>query len=157
MGERGLSGIDKLARAAGLLLANLFGGIGGRYSRPEQMTALDWNDLRKDLLRVADIAEDVLMGLPALMEKTMSAALPAIHLQITLASLPFLGRLHDGYNDVPESLDEFMYVAEKQRVIMLHSPVHLTAVFRVLQGIHENHSMSRVVPRIKGSFSGFRN
>jgi hypothetical protein len=146
-----LSGIDKLARAAGLLLANLFGGIGGRYSRPEQMTALDWNDLRKDLLRVADIAEDA-MGLSAFMETTVPAALPAIHLQITLASLPLLGRLHDGYNNDPKSLDEFMYVAEKQRVIALHSPVHLTAVFRVLQGIHENHSMFRVVPRFKGAF-----
>jgi hypothetical protein len=120
------------------------------------MTALDWNELRKDLRRVADIAEDVFLNLSELMEETMSTALPAIHLQITLASLPLLGRLHDGYNHVPKSLDEFMYVAEKQRVIMLHSPAHLTAVFRVLQGIHENHSMLRVVPHFKGAFSGFR-
>jgi hypothetical protein len=73
-----------------------------------------------------------------------------------LASLPLLGRLHDGYNHVPKSLDEFMYVAEKQRVIVLHSPVHLTAVFRVLQGIHENHYKYRVVSRFKASLSGLR-
>jgi hypothetical protein len=96
------------------------------------MTVLYWNELQKDLLRVADIAEEVFLDLSELMEETMSTALPAIHLQITLASLPLLGNGDNCYNHVPAGLDKFMYVAEKRRVIMLHSPAHLTAVFCVL-------------------------
>jgi hypothetical protein len=98
------------------------------------MTVLCWNELQKDLLRVADIAEEVFLDLSELMEETMSTALPAIHLQITLASLPLLGRghLHNYYNRFPAKLDKFMYVAGMRRVIMLHSPAHLTAVFCVL-------------------------
>jgi hypothetical protein len=124
-GKEGLSDIDKLARAAGILLANL---SGLRYSRPKRMTFLDWNSLQNDLLRVADIAEKMSPDLSQLMQDTMSTALPAIHVQKTLASLPLLGSCHKTYDHVPETLDKFMYVAEKRRVTMLHSPGHLTAV-----------------------------
>jgi hypothetical protein len=92
------------------------------------MTVLDWNSLQNDLLRVADIAEKVSTDLSQLMQDTMSTALPAIHVQKTLASLPFLGFFHNDINHVPDKLNEFMYVAEKRRVTMLHSPAHLTAV-----------------------------
>jgi hypothetical protein len=120
------------------------------------MHKLGWNELQKDLLRVVDIAGQVFPDLLELMEETMSTALPAIHLQITLALLPLLGCLHNRYNHVPKIFNKFMYVAEKRKVIMLHSPVRLTAVFCVLQTIHGNHSMSCVVLRFKASFSGLR-